>query len=112
MSLSVRHNIVSIKKDDEIKSLLANGKKVYTKYGIFFLAESPKIDPPGFAVLIKKNVGNAVSRNYCKRLVREYARIHLDLFSKYSRILFLYNFRGTVAFNLLSDEFNRRLEIL
>ena len=112
MSLSAQHNIVSIKKDDEIKKILANGKKIYTKYGIFFLAESPKIDPPGFAILIKKNVGNAVFRNYCKRLVREYTRKRLDIFSKYSRILFLYNFRGDVAFDLMSDEFNRRLEIL
>ena len=109
MSLSAQHNIISIKSNDEIKNLLATGEKVYTKYGIFFLSKSTGLHPPGFAVLIKRSVGKAVERNYCKRLVREYARTNLALFSKYSRILFLYNFRGKVGFSQLCEEFNRRL---
>ena len=69
-----------IKKNSEIKELLSQGKKIHTKYGVFFLNDKSNESRLRFAVLIKKSVGNAVWRNYCKRIVRSYIRNRIDIF--------------------------------
>lgn len=81
-----------------------------TKHGLFFLEENNRSDLTGFAVLIKKNVGNAVWRNYCKRIVRVYIRKNVDNIKKYQRIMFLYNFEGKITYRALEKEFNKHLK--
>jgi len=112
MSLSARPEFHSIKKNLEIKSLLESGKKIHTRYGIFFLARDVHSTGISFAVLIKKSVGKAVWRNYCKRIVRSYIRNHSQKFLVFRRFIFLYNFHGKVSYNDLSQEFNKRLNTL
>jgi ribonuclease P protein component len=112
MSISARPEIISIKKNTEIKSLLDKGKKIYTKYGIFFLSREESALPISFAVLIKKSVGNAVWRNYCKRIIRVYIRHHFSKFLVFRKIVFLYNFQGKVNYADLTREFTKRLETL
>ena len=97
MSLSVPHKIESIKKNNDIKNLMLEGDKIFTKYGIFFLNRDIKNNTFEFAVLIKKSVGKAVWRNYCKRLVREYMRAHIQIFTRYNNILFIYNYKGKIV---------------
>jgi ribonuclease P protein component len=111
MSIHVRPKVVTLKKNTEIKDLLDNGKKIYTKYGIFFLSQEKSLSVFSFAVLIKKSVGNAVWRNYCKRIVRVYIREHISKFLVFKRIVFLYNFQGKVKFDELTQEFDKRLKI-
>lgn len=110
MNLSALLKILPIKKDTDIKELMSKSEKIYTKYGLFFLNRDVKIDQFGFAVLIKKRVGKAVWRNYCKRLIREYMRAHIHIFSRYNRILFLYNYEGAVDYKGLTEEFDNRLQ--
>jgi ribonuclease P protein component len=112
MNISVRPKIISIKKNSEIRSLLEKGKKIYTKYGIFFLSREESASVIAFAVLIKKSVGNAVLRNYCKRIVRVYIRSYFQKFLVFRKIVFLYNFQGKVSFDDLTQEFNNKLESL
>ena len=112
MSLSVRPKIVTIKNKTELRNILDNGKKIYTKYGIFFLNQTQPAPVISFAVLIKKSVGNAVWRNYCKRIVRVYLRDHFSKFLVFKKIVFLYNFQGKVNHDELTREFDKRLKAL
>lgn len=104
--------IINIKKNAEIKELIATSKKIHTRYGLFFLSRESRSDQIGFAVLIKKSVGNAVRRNYYKRIVRSYFRNNLRRFTKYGNVLFLFNYQGTINFKDLTEEFNKRLRVL
>jgi len=109
MNISALPNIVSIKKNAEIKELFANAEKIHTRYGLFFLSKESFSDQIGFAVLVKKSVGNAVRRNYYKRIVRSYFRNNLKLFVNYGKVLFLFNFEGKVNFQDLTKEFDNKL---
>ena len=112
MNSSALPDIVSIKKNSEIKALLESALKIHTRYGLFFLSREPQKDKIGFAVLIKKNIGNAVKRNYCKRIVRVYFRSNIKLFLNYGNVLFLYNYQGKVKFRDLVKEFDQRLQTI
>ena len=101
-----------IKKNIEIKKILLTGRKIHTKYGIFFIDHTNTDNRVNFAVLIKKNVGNAVWRNYCKRIVRAYVRKKYDLFTQYSKFLFLYTYDAKINYNLLEKEFDKKLDTL
>ena len=48
MSLSALPEIVSIKKNAEIKELFANTKKIHTRYGLFFLSKESFSDQIGY----------------------------------------------------------------
>jgi len=111
MNLRVHPKIHIIKKNSEIKEVLSQGKKVHTKYGIFFLYDKTHDETFRFAVLIKKQVGNAVKRNYCKRIVRAYIRNRLNTKIKNYKVIFMYNFVGDINYNLLMNEFDTKLAI-
>ena len=112
MNSSALPNIVSIKKNAEINELFAKSKKIHTRYGLFFLSKESLSDQIGFAVLIKKSVGNAVRRNYYKRIVRSYFRNNLKLFVNYGKVLFLFNYEGKINFQDLKEEFDNQLNII
>jgi ribonuclease P protein component len=111
MNLRAHHKIHVIKKNSEIKQVLSQGKKIHTKYGIFFLYDRGHGETFRFAVLIKRKVGNAVKRNYCKRIVRTYIRNRLHTYIKKYKVVFMYNFDGDINYNLLMNEFDKKLEI-
>jgi ribonuclease P protein component len=112
MNLHAHLKIAVIKKNSEIKELLARGKKVHTKYGIFFINNESNAKRLHFAVLIKKSVGNAVWRNYCKRIVRSYIRNRIDYFIENKQVIFVYTFEGKIRYNLLEEEFDKKLAFL
>lgn len=112
MNLFAQHKIVTIKKETEIKELLSNGKKINTKYGIFFLGNKRKDDRINFAVLIKKSVGKAVWRNYCKRIIRAYIRNRTDNFLENRQVIFLYTYDSRINYKLLEEEFDKKLALL
>ena len=110
MNLSGLPEIRSLKSRKNIKNILDNGKKTYTRFGIFFFAKSDS-DFINFAVLVKKSIGKAVKRNYCKRIVREYVRLHRAQFKEYNQIIFLYNSNEDTSYNDLKKEFDFKLKI-
>ena len=112
MNLFAQHKIETIKKNTEIKELLSTGKKINTKYGIFFLGNKRKDDRIKFAVLIKKSVGKAVWRNYCKRIIRAYIRNRSDNFLEKSQVIFIYTYNGKINYKLLEEEFDKKLTLL
>jgi ribonuclease P protein component len=101
-----------IKNNTEIKGILSTGKKIYTKYGIFFLGKNRIDDRINFAVLIKKSVGKAVWRNYCKRIVRAYIRNRTENFIDNRKIIFVYTYDGKVSYKFLEKEFDKKLAFL
>ena len=111
MNLKDRHKIVALKKNTDIRKVLSSGEKVYTKFGIFFLSHKTTNNQMNFAVLIKKSVGNAVFRNYCKRIVRTYVRKNIDQFPQKSQVIFLYTYQGKINYHLLEEEFYKKLTV-
>ena len=108
MNLTARRNFFSIKSNIIIRDLLKKGYKKYTRFGIFFLAKNRSEDIH-YAVLVKKNVGNAVKRNYYKRIIREYIRNNFSKFGQYNMIMFLYNYRESMKHTDLKSEFDKQL---
>ena len=112
MSLLAQPKIIVIKRNIEIKKILSSGKKIRTKYGVFFIGNKTNVEHLHFAVLIKKSVGNAVWRNYCKRIVRTYIRNRINNFVEKRQILFVYTYSGKIRYNLLEEEFDKILDFL
>jgi ribonuclease P protein component len=111
MSLSARPDDYQvIKKRKEIKKILQNGHRIKTRFGNFYLMKGEQ-GVTRMAVLIKKHVGNAVQRNYCKRIVRSYIRNTAHRFKQYNDIIFLYTFTGDVTYQDLYEEFSDRLAL-
>jgi len=109
MNLSDQHKIFVIKKNTEIKEILSKGKKIRTKYGIFFIGLKKTNNWIEFAVLIKKSTGNAVWRNYCKRIVRAYSRNKIDMFPANRQVIFIYTYEGKINYKLLEEELDKIL---
>ena len=104
MNISRRHKIKTINKKDEIKYILNNGKKIYTKLGPIFLYLSKENSFSKTAILLKRNCGTAVKRNYIKRIFKNYIK---DVFSnseKYNRLIFIYGYKNKVNYDLLVSE--------
>lgn len=109
MNLSKTPKVKSLKSKDEIKDLFSTAKRVRTPYGIIFL----KKDSSGenlAAVLIKKSTGNAVHRNYCKRIVRHFIHKHAEKLLVYNKIIFLYLYNGKIGFEKLESGYLKALE--
>ena len=111
MSSSVQHKITTIKKRLLIRSILRKGFRIHTKFGIFFLGKENS-EGFSFAVLIKKSIGKAVHRNYCKRIVREYIRNNKLRFGNFNSIIFLFNYNGAVNYYSLSTDFDIKIKAL
>jgi len=97
------------KKKREINYILENGVKIRSSYGSFFLCSKRKAEFIHAAVLIKKSVGNAVLRNYCKRIVREYIRNRRFFFRKFNNFIFIYTNSGPVSYGKLAEDLDRCL---
>lgn len=101
MILSKTPKITSLKNKSEIQDLLASGRKVYTKYGLIFLKKIPDTAENKIAILVRKKCGNAVKRNYIKRILRHFIRKHALVLNQNNRIAFLYLYSGPVEFKAI-----------
>ncbi len=105
MNISKRLNIISITNSKEIKQTLDNSKKIYFKYGILFLKKDSHLkETLKFAVLVKKHCGNAVRRNYIKRISRNLIVRNITLFKPYNRVIFLFLSKEPFRYNELKNE--------
>ncbi len=110
MNLSKTHNIRSLKSKNEIKDLLANGQKVFTKYGLLFYKRHPETEYNAIGILIKKKCGNAVKRNYIKRIIRSFIREYAEELTVYNRMVFLYTYSGRITYSELKEQYLKALK--
>ena len=103
MNLTKTHNISTISNNQEIRYILNKGQKVYTKFGLIFMLSDSEDKKIQTAVLLKKKVGNAVKRNYIKRIIKNFFVNNLSLFKNYNRIIFLYSFEGDIKYRELEQ---------
>lgn len=105
MNISKRLNITTITNSKEIKKTLDESKKIYFKYGIVFLNKDSDVkEKMRFAVLVKKSCGNAVRRNYIKRIARNFVVRNITLFKPYNRVIFLFLSKKPFTYNDLKEE--------
>ena len=106
MNISSRHNIVSLKKKEEIDHVFRKGKKYHTRYGPVFMYKSSDRDHcTRVAILLKKSVGSAVQRNYIKRIIRNFVARNFQIIKGSNRLIFLYNSREPVSYARLEKEY-------
>jgi ribonuclease P protein component len=98
MNISKTHNVSSLANRKEIRHILNKGQKLYTKFGLIFMLNIGNKNDAKVAVLVKKNTGNAIVRNRVKRRVRYFFIKHLNEFNNFNRVIFLYNYAGSVSF--------------
>ncbi len=113
MNLSRRLKIKSIRKSYEIKEVLDKSKKVYHKYGIIFLDKKKQKNVREnlrAAILVKKNCGTAVRRNYIKRIGRSFIVKNITLFKDYSRVIFLFLSKENFKYHDLEKEVINKLQ--
>lgn len=65
-----------LKKSYEIQNLLKNKKSVGSKYYVIYYNSTDK-ENPQIAIAVSKKIGNAVIRNYEKRIIREILRDYI-----------------------------------
>lgn len=70
-------NLFNIKKASEFAFLKKQGKKVVGKHYFFVFFPGKE---KGFACIVSKKAGNAVIRNYEKRVMRSFLRTHFQSF--------------------------------
>lgn len=105
MNISKALNIVSLTKKDEIRHILIKGQKIYTKFGLLFLYKNNNDILSKIGILIKKKSGNAVKRNYIKRIIRQFVCKEYNIISHYNIIIFLYNYKGKISYKDLRDNY-------
>jgi ribonuclease P protein component len=110
MNISKTLNIVTISHKNEIKDVIAKGQRVYTKFGLLFLYRDNIEVLNKIGILVKKQSGNAVKRNYIKRIIRQFVRNEYILLQHYSKIIFLFNYKGKISYNEIRDTYINHLK--
>jgi ribonuclease P protein component len=66
---------------EEFVNLNRSGRRQYTRHFVFIFKENG-LSFARLGITVSKKIGNAVQRNRVKRLIREFFRLHRDLFPK------------------------------
>lgn len=69
-----------IRKSVQYRSLSKNGRRHYSDYFVFVFREN-RLSASRLGITVSKKVGNAVTRNRIKRVVREYFRLNRNVAS-------------------------------
>lgn len=76
----------SLKKSHDIAKVIRSKQSVGNRYYAIYYQEND-IGKPQIAISVSKKVGNAVTRNYQKRVIREVVRRDLDNLPPYSYLI-------------------------
>ena len=63
-----------LKKEEDFRNLMRNGKKIKNRFFFYFLEND--FSYHRFAVSVNRRIGNAVQRNYIKRVMKECFRLN------------------------------------
>jgi ribonuclease P protein component len=112
MNISKQHNFSSLKSRDEISKIMGKGKKLYLKTGLIFLFKEESVSDYKAAFLIKKKIGNAVKRNYVKRILRHILKNNLDQLKQFNRYVVLYHHRGIANYHMIENTILKKIKTL
>lgn len=99
----MKSSLVSLKKNEDFKSLLS-GKKVSNKYSTIFFKRLSNKDTKklNLSIVTKKKIGNAVIRNKIKRRLKNI----MNLAIKKININYNYSYLLIAKKTVLEDEYN------
>jgi ribonuclease P protein component len=83
--------------------------RIKTKYGNLILADNHLHADFRIRILIKKISGNAVQRNYYKRVIRQYLRENRSRFKRYNDCVFYYHSKARISFQDIQAELNEKI---
>jgi len=83
--------------------------KIKTRYGFLTLAHNPRHPDLKIRIIIKKVVGNAVQRNYYRRVLRKYLKDNHSKFKRYNDCVFYYHYKTRVYFHEIQNELNDKI---
>jgi len=83
--------------------------KIKTKYGYLTLANNPLHPDLKIRIIIKKVVGNAVQRNYYRRVLRKYLKDNHSKFKRYNDCVFYYHYKTRAYFQEIQNELNDKI---
>ncbi len=86
-----------LKRNHEIAAVVSKRQRVSGKYYTIYYVKSDS--DVRIAISAGKKYGNAVERNYAKRIVREILRPYLDSFQAYSIVVVVKDISKDVSFN-------------
>ncbi len=99
-----------LKKSHEIAAVVMNKQRVAGKhYTIYY---SKRDDGIKIAISAGKKIGNAVERNYAKRVVREILRPYLDKLPSYSLVIVVKELSKSISFEEKKNSLEKTLKLL
>lgn len=94
-----------MKKNSQFDYIFKNGKVIKSSKLLVFYSKSKSIKPK-IGVVVSKKIGNSVTRNRVKRIIREVARLNLShLNQEYNYILVARPGIETLTFNEVCNTF-------
>lgn len=102
--------IYRLKKSHEIAAVVLNRQKIAGKHYTIYYTE--RNDGVKIAISAGKKYGNAVERNYAKRVVREIVRPYLSKLPSYSLVIVVKDVSKGVSFEEKKNSLERTLKTL
>ncbi len=97
-----------LKKNEEIARVVSKRKRVYSNYFCCYFQEHSKIQ---IAFSVSKKFGNAVKRNYIKRIMREICRPYLCKFPCVKMVIVVKKEAQNQEFEQLKKDLERMISL-
>jgi ribonuclease P protein component len=84
-------------------------KKIRTKYGFLNLADNSRHSEFKIRIIIRKGAGNAVCRNYIKRIIRKYLRDNRSKLQRFNDCTFYYQSKTPIDYIDIKKEIDNKI---
>ncbi len=96
-----------IRKNAEFKTIYQKGERRQTEHFVIITCPN-ELGWRRLGITVGKSIGTAVTRNYVKRIVRAYFRLHKEQFPASSDLVIIAKpGAGDMTYHRLCDELNR-----
>lgn len=100
-----------LKKSHDIASIVKQRKRITSSYYILYY-QTNNTDICKIAISVSKKYGNAVERNYAKRVVREIVRCKLEQINKFYIVIVIKNQAKLEKYETLNKNLLQMLDYL